>query len=182
MFQLAPKMSELNSKLYKLEGYTSHLVRTQAFLDDLENKQEHSGDQRISSVSNIEFDDVEFSYEDDQQVLSGISFEATRGEFVAFVGQSGAGKSTVVSLLSRIYDPDSGKIRADSIPIEEYNINAWRERIAVVRQDPYIFNDTLEQNVTVGNRNATRREVEQACKVARVTEFLTELPTAMSRN
>lgn len=176
MFQLAPKVSSLNSKVYKLEGYTSHLVRTQAFLDDLDQRLESSGDKSISSVSKIEFDDVRFSYTEDEQVLNGISFSAERDDFIAFVGQSGAGKSTIVSLILRMYDPDSGEIRGDGVPIEEYDIEAWRDRIAIVRQDPYIFNETLERNVTIGNRGATRREIERVCEIAKVNEFLDELP------
>jgi len=176
MFQLAPKVSSLNSKVYSLEGYMSHLVRTQRFLDELDDRQEFDGDQPISSVSEIEFDDVEFKYDDDEQVLRGISFTVKRGEFIAFVGQSGAGKSTIVSLLARMYDPDHGEIRADGIPIEKYDIDDWRERVAIVRQDPYIFNDTLLGNVTIGNRDAARREVERVCEIAKVTEFIDELP------
>ncbi len=176
MFQLAPKVSSLNSKVYKLEGYTSHLVRTQAFLDRLEERREDDGDRPVSDVSEIEFDDVQFSYTDDEKVLRGISFEVERGEFIAFVGQSGAGKSTIVSLLVRMYDPDRGEIRADGVPIDEYDIEEWRERIAVVRQDPYIFNDTLANNVTIGNRDATREDVREVCEIAKVNEFLDELP------
>jgi len=176
MFQLAPKMSDLNSKIYTVEGYTSHLVRTQKFLNDLEKRQENNNNQTLSSVSEIEFDDVEFSYDDEQQVLRGISFGIERGEFIAFVGKSGAGKSTIVSLLARMYDPDRGEIRADGVPIEEYDIDDWRDRIAVVRQDPYIFNDTLETNITVGNRDATRKEIDRVCSIAKVDEFINELP------
>ncbi len=176
MFQLAPKVSSLNSQVYKLEGYTSHLVRTQAFLDKLEQRQEYSGDKSISRISEIEFDDVRFSYTADEQVINDISFTVQRDEFIALVGQSGAGKSTIVSLILRMYDPDSGTIRGDGIPIEEYDIDAWRDRIAIVRQDPYIFNETLERNVTIGNRDATRREIERVCEIAKVNEFLTELP------
>ncbi len=176
MFQLAPKVSSLNSKVYTLEGYTSHLVRTQAFLDDLDQRQESSGDKSISSVSKIEFDDVQFSYTEDEQVLDGISFTAERDEFIAFVGQSGAGKSTIVSLILRMYDPDSGIIRGDGVSIEEYDIEQWRDRIAIVRQSPYIFNETLERNVKVGDRDATRQEVEHVCEISKVNEFLDELP------
>jgi len=176
MFQLAPKVSTLNSYVYKLEGHISHLVRTQAFLDELEQRQEHSGNKPISRLSKVEFDDVRFSYTEDEQVLDGISFTVERGEFIAFVGQSGAGKSTIVSLIMRMYDPDSGTILGDGISVDEYDIEQWRDRIAIVRQNPYIFNDTLERNVTVGNRDATRREVERVCEIAKVDEFLHELP------
>ena len=176
MFQLAPRVSTLNSQLYSLEGALSHLVRTHEFLDSLDERQESDGEQPVSSVEEITFDDVAFSYTDDEQVLDGISFDVARGEFVAFVGQSGAGKSTIVSLLARFYDPDTGEIRADGTPIEAFDLQEWRKRIAVVRQRPFIFDDTLEGNLTVGNREATRKEVERVCEIAMVDEFLDELP------
>jgi subfamily B ATP-binding cassette protein MsbA len=176
MFQLAPKVSVLNTKIYNTEGNLSHAVRTHKFLDEIGDRRENSGEQSVSTVSNIEFDDVYFAYNEDEQVLRGISFKATKGGFIAFVGQSGAGKSTIVSLLARMYDPDAGAIRADGTPIGEYNIEEWRERIAVVRQNPFIFTDTLEKNVTIGNRDATRREVERVCEISKVDEFVDDLP------
>ena len=175
MFQLAPRVSTLNSQLYSLEGALSHLVRTHEFLDDLDDRQETGGDRPVSSVDHLAFEDVAFGY-GDERVLDGISFDIARGEFVAFVGQSGAGKSTIVSLLARLYEPDSSEIRADGTPIEAFDLDEWRERIAVVRQRPFIFDDTLARNVTVGNREATRREVERVCEIAMVDEFVEELP------
>jgi subfamily B ATP-binding cassette protein MsbA len=176
MFQLAPKVSALNSKVYSLEGYLSHAVRTQDFFDRLDRRQEHSGNRSVSHISGIEFNNVSFAYNDNEQVLRELSFEVQKNEFIAFVGQSGAGKSTIVSLLARMYDPDDGDIRADGVSIEEYDIDQWRERIAVVRQQPFIFNDTLENNVTIGNRDATRRDVERVCEIAKVDEFVDNLP------
>jgi subfamily B ATP-binding cassette protein MsbA len=176
MFQLAPKVSTLNSMVYKTEGNLSHAIRTHEFLDKINHKTEYSGNKSISSVSRIEFDDVRFAYNEDEQVLRGISFDVSKGEFIAFVGQSGAGKSTIVSLLSRMYDPDAGKIRANGTSTDEYDIEEWRERIAVVRQKPFIFTDTLKNNVTIGNRDSTRREVERVCEIAKVDEFVDDLP------
>ena len=178
MFQLAPRVSTLNSQLYSLEGALSHLVRTHEFLDDLDDRREAGGDRSVSQVEEITFEDVAFSYTDDERVLDRISFAVDRGEFVAFVGQSGAGKSTIVSLLARLYDPDSGEIRADGTPISEFKLESWRERIAVVRQRPFIFDDTLERNITIGNREATREEVKRVCEIAMVDEFLDELPNS----
>jgi len=178
MFQLAPRVSTLNSQLYSLEGALSHLVRTHEFLDDIDDRQETGGDQSVSGIEEITFEDVAFSYTDDERVLDRISFAVDRGEFVAFVGQSGAGKSTIVSLLARLYDPDSGEIRADGTPISEFKLESWRERIAVVRQRPFIFDDTLERNITIGNREATREEVKRVCEIAMVDEFLDELPNS----
>lgn len=176
MFQLAPRVSRFNSQVYRVEGFISHLVRTFDLIDEFTQQQEESGDRSVSTVSNIEYDNVEFAYTADEQVLRGISFEIERNDFVAFVGQSGAGKSTIVSLLTRMYDPDHGEIRADGVPIDEYDISDWRDRIAVVRQQPFIFTDTLENNVTIGNREATRQEVKDVCEIANVDEFVEDLP------
>ncbi len=179
MFKLGPKISTFNKYVYRVESELPHLVRTQAFIDELERHREPvSATQSVPKpVERIEFDDVRFSYDSsDEMVLRGVSFGIERGEFVAFVGPSGAGKSTIASLLARMYDPDSGEIRADGVPIEKFDIRRWRSRVTVVRQDPHIFNDTLRRNVTAGNREASRAEIERVCEIARVTEFLDELP------
>jgi len=176
MFRLSPLMSRLNSQVYGMEGDLSHLVRTQAFVDELEGERQASGTRPVTGVERIEFDDIYFAYGEEEQVLEGISFAVKKNEFVAFVGQSGAGKSTIVSLLARMYDPDRGEIRADGVPIDEYELEDWRSRLAVVRQQPFIFNDTLENNITIGNREATRADVERVCEIAKVDEFLYDLP------
>ena len=176
MFRLAPLVSRLNSNVYNMEGNLSHLVRTQEFVEELDGRRESDGEAIPDRVSQIEFDEVRFSYTDDEQVLDGISFSVERGEFIAFVGQSGAGKSTIVSLLARFYDPDTGSITADGRPIEAYDLRAWRDRIAVVRQQPFIFNDTLKGNITIGNREATQAAVERVCEIAKVDEFVDDLP------
>jgi subfamily B ATP-binding cassette protein MsbA len=176
MFQLAPRVSTLNGIVYRVEGFVSHSVRTQEFLDQLSRQQESSGTESVSRISTIEFDDIHFAYQDDEQVLRGLSFNVQKGEFIAFVGQSGAGKSTIVSLLARLYNPNDGEIRADGVPIEKYDIDEWRDRIAVVRQQPFIFTDTLENNVTIGNQDATRQDVERVCEIAKVDEFVDDLP------
>lgn len=176
MFQLAPRVSRLNTNIYKVEGFLSHAVRTYDFLDQLDEEKEKGRNQRVSHISEIEFNNVDFRYEDDEQVLQGLSFKITKNEFIAFVGQSGAGKSTIVSLIARMYDPDNGEIRANGVPIEEYDIQEWRERIAVVRQQPFIFTDTLENNVTIGNRDATRQDVRRVCEIAKIDEFIDDLP------
>jgi subfamily B ATP-binding cassette protein MsbA len=176
MFRLAPLVSRLNSNVYNMEGNLSHLVRTQTFVEELTGRREQSGEADPGRVSRLEFNNVGFSYTDDEQVLNEISFSVDRGEFVAFVGQSGAGKSTIVSLLTRFYDPDEGTIAADGTPISEFGLRAWRDRIAVVRQQPFIFNDTLVGNITVGNRDASRKDVEEVCAIAKVDEFVDDLP------
>lgn len=175
MFRLSPLMSSLNSEVYNVEGNLSHLVRTQEFVDDLRRRSESGGTRSISNLNRVEFVDVHFSY-DEEKVLDGFSFSVEENEFVAFVGQSGAGKSTIVSLLARLYQPDRGEILGNKQSIDIFDLRKWRERIAVVRQQPYIFNETLENNITVGKRDATMSEVQRVCEIARVDEFLDDLP------
>jgi subfamily B ATP-binding cassette protein MsbA len=177
MFRLAPRVSSLNNLIYQAEGDLPHLVRTQEFVDALEARQEPTTAtaEIPESVESVAFEDVGFAY-DDETVLRGLSFEASRGEFVAFVGSSGAGKSTIVSLLARTYSPDEGRVTANGTSIEEFDVEEWRENVSVVRQNPFIFNDTLRYNVTIGNRDASDEEIRRVCEIAQVTEFLDDLP------
>jgi len=180
MFQLGPRVSTINKRFYKVEENLPHLVRTQTFMRELEEWEEsREGGPAPDEVQAIEFDNVTFSYTDEEVVLRGIDFALGKDEFVGFVGQSGAGKSTIVSLLCRYYEPDGGQIRANGESIDEMDASEWRERIAIVRQNPYIFNDTLRYNLTVGNRDATRTEIDRACEIAKVDEFMTELPNGL---
>jgi len=177
MFRLGPKASAVNSQLYQIENDLPHLVRTLEFIDQLDAHQEpQQGAIEVpEEIEHVEFDDVWFSY-GNEQVLRGIDFEVEKGEFVGFVGQSGAGKSTIVSLLARMYEVNDGEIRANGLPIEEMDIDEWRDRLSVVRQNPFIFNDTLRYNLTIGNRDVSDAELDRVCEIAKVDEFKDDLP------
>jgi subfamily B ATP-binding cassette protein MsbA len=179
MFRLGPKVSNLNSTLYQIENSLPHLVRTQQFIDELDQNREPETDLEAvpKEVETITVDDVHFSYQgQDEEALSGISLQFEKGEFIGFVGRSGAGKSTIASLLARFYQPDSGEIRANGRSIHDMSIDEWRKRIAVVRQDPFIFNDTLRYNLTIGNRDVSEEELDKVMRIAKVDEFFAELP------
>jgi len=183
MFRLGPRVSTLNDFLYRLDGNLPHLVRTQRFVDELGDRTEapEATTELDGSIETISFEDVRFAYENDE-VLSGVSFEIDRTDFVAFVGPSGAGKSTIVGLLTRMYRPKEGRITANGRPIREFDLEEWRNRIAVVRQHPYVFDETLRYNLTIGNRDVTDEEIREVCEIAQVTEFLDELPQGMETN
>ncbi|MFU1780578.1 ABC transporter ATP-binding protein [Haloarcula japonica] len=178
MFRLGPRASNVNQNLYKVENDLPHLVRTQKFINELEQYEEDNEktEEVPPELEHIEFDNVWFSYNGEEPVLRGIDFEVEKGEFIGFVGQSGAGKSTIVSLLARMYRVDRGKIRANSRLIDEMDVDAWRDRLSVVRQSPFIFNDTLRYNLTIGNRDVSQTELDRVCEIAKVDQFLDDLP------
>ncbi len=125
---------------------------------------------------NIQFNDVKFSYTKNEEVLKGISFEVKAGETIAIVGATGAGKSTIINLLTRFYDIDSGSIKIDSYDIKDIPLNQLRKKIAVVLQDVFLFNDTIYQNITLGNKNITKKEVIKAAKEIKLDDFIKNLP------
>lgn len=130
-------------------------------------------------MTEVVADEVTLLYDGEENDVDGISFHVERWEFIAFVGKSGAGKSTIVSLLARLYEPDEGNISVDGHLLADIDPDEWHGRIAVVLQQLYIFDDTLRYNLTIGNRDATEAEVYEAYAIARVDEFLPELPEGL---
>lgn len=126
----------------------------------------------------ISFKDVHFSYKPDEEVLKGISFEVKPGQKVALVGATGAGKSTVINLLSRFYEIDRGTISIDGIPIQEYRLDNLRNHVSVVLQDVFLFADTIYNNICLKNPSISREAVYEAAKSIGVHDFILSLPDA----
>lgn len=181
VFRLAPLVSSLNNIAYGIDGELPHLVRTERLIREFERESEPigSGTPVPNRLDRLEFDNVTYAYPDDTVALRDLSFAVERDETVAFVGQSGAGKSTIVSLLSRFYDVTDGRILADGTDIRSFDIESWRSTVAVVRQDPFLFNETLAFNITVGNPGVTQEELDEVCAVAQISEFLPTLPDGL---
>ena len=132
----------------------------------------------IDNVSGkVTFEHVDFSYNPDEQVLTDVSFEVEPGQVVALVGPSGAGKTTIASLLPRFYDISAGTICIDGENIQGLTLNSLRENIGIVPQETALFNGTVYENILYGRLDASKEEVEAAAKAANAHNFILELPT-----
>jgi ABC-type multidrug transport system fused ATPase/permease subunit len=124
----------------------------------------------------ISFDHVAFGYNKDEPVLLDVSFTVKQGELVGIVGTTGGGKSTVVSLIPRFYDPTSGSVRIDGVDIREYKLNPLRSQIGFVLQDTVLFRGTIRDNIAYGRPGATQKEIEEAAQLANADEFISRMP------
>lgn len=137
-------------------------------------------DKGTLSAKNLEgeivFNKVHFSYVPDEEVLKGISFQIKKGETVAIVGATGAGKSTIINLLSRFYDFDKGDITIDGVSIKDFKLHTLRKEVAVVLQDVFLFADSLYNNIILFDESISEEEVIRAAKEIGVHEFIESLP------
>lgn len=124
---------------------------------------------------NVEFKDIRFGY-GKKEVLHGVSLEAKKGETVAIVGPTGSGKTTIVNLLMRFYDPNSGSIIIDGVNSTDINRRTLRDNIGMVLQDTWLFTGSIRENIRFSKPDATDEEIEQACKYANADEFISTLP------
>lgn len=130
----------------------------------------------ISTKGEIEFKNVHFGYVDNEEVIRDVSFKANPGETVAIVGATGAGKSTIINLLNRFYEINSGEILIDGISLKDYKLDSIRSQIAVVLQDVFLFADSILNNITLNNPDITEEEVIAAAKEIGVHKFVESLP------
>lgn len=130
----------------------------------------------------VQFDHVWFAYNDEDWVLRDISFRVNAGETVAFVGATGAGKSSIINLLSRFYDINKGDITIDGIDVHSYELDALRRNIGVVLQDVFLFSDTIENNITLGDKTISRDTIVEAAKLVGVHDFIERLPGGYDYN
>ena len=145
--------------------------------DQLDSREEEdSGDIESAINGNIEFRDVNFSYNPSELVLNGLNISIAQNETVAIVGKSGSGKSTIANLLSRFYSDFSGDISIDGTSIKDYKLSFLRESISIVNQSPTLFNDTIERNIAYGETDVDEAKLKQAAEVSGCLEFIEKLP------
>lgn len=147
-----------------------------ALLDEEPNVEEVAGDKKVEGNS-IKFKDVEFSYTGRQEkILDDISININKGDKIALIGESGIGKSTFIKLIMRFWDVNSGRIDIDGINIKDIPTKSLRASQTLVSQETYLFNESIEDNIKIGNLNASREEVIEAAKKASIHDFIEKLP------
>ncbi|MGN1394113.1 MAG: ABC transporter ATP-binding protein [Succinivibrionaceae bacterium] len=149
-------------------------------INTVEEKESAKNLKTLNNFSNtIEFKNVEFSYDSTRKILNGISFTAKKGESIAFVGNSGGGKSTICALLPRLYEINSGEILIDDQNINNFSISSLRSQISYVFQDNFLFSGTLRDNIIMGNFNATEEDINKALKSACLSELVESLENGL---
>ena len=165
------QLSNINAVIQK------GLAAAVEIFDQLDAKEEDdSGELDSTIIGNIEFTDVNFSYDSKEHVLNNLNFKISQNETVAIVGKSGSGKSTVANLISRFYSDYSGKISIDGISIQDYQLSHLRQSISIVNQSPTLFNDTIQKNIAYGESDIDQAKLKEAAEISGCSEFISRLP------
>lgn len=174
----------IKSLKYYLSSFQSNISsfvlsskRIYGILDDNKFPKEKFGTKKLPKFKgHIEFKNINFSYEENIPVLKNLNLEILPNEVVGFVGPSGAGKSTIFNLISALNKPNNGEILFDGVNINELTKASIRGNLSVISQDAYIFNMSIEDNLRIIKKNATKKAIEKACKMACLDEFIETLP------
>ena len=170
-----PAMSLSNANL-QLQSALTALERVSAVLEVVPEEKPGVGKVVEHLHGDVRFEDVSFCYHENEAVLEALSFHIRPGEHIAFVGPSGVGKTTLVSLILRFYCPTGGGIFFDDVPASEYELRSLRQRIGYVSQSTVLLEGTIRENLTYGNPDATQAQVERAARVAGIHDYITGLP------
>ena len=178
LFRMLAQISLINGKHNELSGSWPNSEALAAFLSTQDKTMVSDGSDLYSPMQEgIRFQDVTFKYASDAEpVLHEISFSIPKGTALALVGGSGAGKTTIADLLSRCYDPSGGCITIDGRDLKCFELRSLRSNIAIVSQDPFLFNDTIGYNIEYSRPNASKAEVREAARRAHALEFIEKLP------
>jgi ATP-binding cassette subfamily B protein len=166
----------LADKFNILQRGTVRAERVFEVLERVEDIQESGTEKKCDFSQSIVFDSVSFAYQKEEWVLKNIDLTIEPGKMVAFVGATGAGKSTIVNLIGRFYDFQKGDIRIGETSIRHVNLDILRKNVAIVLQDVFLFSDTIHNNITLGNPEISRADVIAAAKAVGVDDFISKLP------
>lgn len=175
--QFTKPLNELASTFNTLQSGIAGAERVFELLDEEEERKDAEGAiPAIDIKGEVEFKSVSFQYEPDEPVLNNISFKVEPGTNVALVGATGAGKTTIVNLLTGFYEIEKGEILIDGINIKDYQKDSLRKIFGMVLQDTYLFSGTIEENIRYGRLDATYEEIEEAAKMSKAHDFISRLP------
>ena len=176
-YQPIRSLATINMTAY--QGATAFKRISRIIDKSIEIKEEKSFPKLVLNKCNIIFDNVGFKYEStEKRAIKNINLEIEGGSMTAFVGHSGAGKSTIMNLLPRFYDPQQGNIKIDGQDIKKISLSSLRKNISLVSQDVILFDDTIKNNIAYANSQASHKEIEEACKFAAADEFIDKLPSS----
>jgi len=179
-FSIARSISQISRLYTSINSAVGASDRIFDLLEEMPEVQDQPGAKPLPPVDgNVKFRDVTFAYEDNRNVLKDISFEAKAGQTIAVVGPSGAGKTTLVNLIPRFFDPQEGHIGIDGIDIKTVQKKSLRQQIAIVPQEVHLFGSSIRENVAYGRLEATDSDIEQAARDANAWEFIHELPQGL---
>lgn len=174
MYQPIKNFAQLNSTIQKAASGTERVFE---ILDEKIDILDSPNAKTLDTFSkDIVYKNVSFEYETDKPVLNSINIEIKKGQTVAFVGASGSGKSTIANLILRFYDVTSGEISVDGTNIKNLTLESLRDKIGVVSQDVFLFNDTIKYNISYGKMDADDKEIELAAKAANAHKFISKMP------
>lgn len=175
--KFAGPINEFSNILHEFQSAFSAAERVFRILDEDPEPLDMPDAQELNEVEgNAEFDDITFGYIPEKPILKNVSVSAPKGKTVAIVGPTGAGKTTIINLLMRFYDPQSGEIRIDSTPALKIKRSDLRLAFTMVLQDTWLFHGTVYDNIVYGRENATMQEVKAAAKAARIDGYIESLP------
>ena len=175
--QLYEPLKTISNKTATIQSSIASAQRSFELLDELPEVLERPNARALKRASgSISFENVSFSYNGSNTVLSDVSFNALPGTRVGLIGRTGAGKTTIISLLTRFYDPNSGCIRLDGIDLREYKTADLRNQFAIVLQDPVLFSTSIAENISYGKPEAKFQEIVNSAKAANAHGFINELP------
>jgi ATP-binding cassette subfamily B protein len=175
--QLYSPLSTMSKKMTSLQSAFASAERVFGLLDQVSEVPEKRHARRIARASgNVEFRDVHFSYDGKQPVLRGVSFQVKTGQGVGIAGTTGAGKTTLMNLLMRFYDPSSGSILLDGVDLRDYDVGDLRDQFALVLQEPVLFSTSIAENISYARPDADEGQIVAAAKAAGAHDFITALP------
>ncbi len=161
----------------QIKNFNLSSNRVYEVIDDNTMEKENFGNKKKEKLKgNIEFKNVSFSYNNNDMILENLSFKINENETVAIVGKTGSGKSTILSLIDKLYEINSGKITIDNIDINDFDKDSLRNNISIITQSPYIFNFTIKENLSLVKPDMTKTEMINACSLASLHEFIVSLP------